>query len=365
MERISTAVIGAGQAGLSVGYHLSRLGQPCVILDDNPRVGDSWRRRWDSLRLFTPARYSSLPGMPFPGDPWYFPTRDEMADYLESYARNFSLPVRSGAAVRTLTKRPGGFTVRTDDGGYETENVIIASGAHQRPRTPAFASELDPSIRQIHSCAYRDPSQLQPGAVLVVGAGNSGSDLAIELSRDHAVILAGRHPGQLPFRIEGRVAHVMVPIVFFAFRHVLTMRNPLGRRAREDAIRHSHPLIRNRLQDLKAAGVRRMPRMRGVANGKPVLDDGHVLDVRNVVWCTGFDDQPDWVDWPLFGSDGEPPQYRGVVANEPGLYFLGREFLYALSSVMIQGIGRDAAHVARHIDARSRARKPARAAVSH
>lgn len=364
MERIHTAIIGAGQAGLSVGYHLSRLGRPTVILDASPRVGDSWRNRWDSLRLFTPARYSSLPGMPFPVDPWAFPNRDEMADYLQEYANRFNLPVRSGATVRSLTRHGTGFAVSTDSEEYEAQNVVIASGPHQEPRIPQFASQLDKSIRQIHSREYRNPSQLQPGTVLVVGAGNSGTDIAIELTDEHDVWLSGRHPGQLPFRIEGQAAHVFVPIIFFAFRHVLTVRTPLGRRARRDALQHSHPLIRNRIADLKAAGVRRTPRMKGVKDGLPLLDDGQVIDAQNVVWCTGFHSQPDWIGMPVFGADGEPAQRRGVVESQPGLYFLGREFLYALSSVMIQGIGRDAEYVARHIDANTRTQPAARVHAS-
>jgi putative flavoprotein involved in K+ transport len=360
MERIQTAIIGAGQAGLSVGYHLSRFGRPTVILDENDRVGDSWRQRWDSLRLFTPARFSSLPGMPFPADSWHFPWRDEMANYLESYADRFSLPVRTGVQVRSLSRENGTYVIETNSESYEADNVVLACGPHQEPRVPSFASELDPSIRQLHSRGYHNPSQIQPGGVLVVGAGNSGTDVALDLALDREVWLSGRHPGQLPFDIDGRAARVLVPVVFFAFRHVLTVRNPIGRGARQNVLEHSSPLIRNRKADLKKAGIRQVPRMRGVRDGAPVLDDGRTIDARNVVWCTGFTRQPAWIKLPVFGPDGEPDQYRGVVANQPGLYFLGREFLYALSSVMIQGIGRDAEYVARHIDARARARARAK-----
>jgi putative flavoprotein involved in K+ transport len=351
MESIETAIIGAGQAGLSAGYHLSRLGRPIVILDDSEHVGDSWRNRWDSMRLFTPARFSSLPGMPFPANSWTFPNHDEMANYLEAYADRFDLPVRSGVSVRSLSRQESSFVVGTDSQTYEATNVVIASGPHQEPHVPSFSAGLDPSIRQLHSYEYRNPGQLQPGGVLIVGAGNSGTDIAIELSGEHDVWLSGRHPGQLPFRIDGKPAHVLVPIVFFAFRHVLTVRTPLGRKARPHVLAHSSPLIRNRTADLAAAGVHRVGRTNAVRDGSPALDDGQVIPVRNVIWCTGFDSQPSWIDLPVFGPDGEPEQDRGVALNQPGLYFLGREFLYALSSVMIQGIGRDAEYVARHIAA--------------
>ncbi len=354
MEHIDTAIIGAGQAGLSVGYYLSRLGRPAVILEANDRVGDSWRHRWDSLRLFTPARFSSLPGMAFPADPWSFPTREAMGNYLEAYADRFNLPVLCRARVESLSRQEPGFVVRTDAQTYAVNNVVVASGPHQEPRVPSFAAELDPSIRQMHSVEYRNAAQVQPGGVLVVGAGNSGTDIALDLAGEHRVWLSGRHPGQLPFAINSRTARLLLPVIFFAFRHVLTVRTPPGRRARRHVLVHSSPLIRNRIADLDAAGVHRVSRIVGVSDGAPMLDGGQALPVRNVIWCTGFDNQPSWVGLPVFGIDGEPEQFRGVAANEPGLYFLGREFMYALSSVMIQGAGRDAEYVARHIDANSR-----------
>lgn len=361
MEHIETVIIGAGQGGLSVGYHLARLGRPTVILEAHPRVGDSWRKRWDSLRLFTPARFSSLPGMPFPMDSWAFPTGYEMADYLDTYADRFNLEVRTGERVRSVSRRDPGFEVDTESNSYQASNVVIAAGPHEDPRTPAFAADLDPSINQLHSFAYRNPSQIQPGPVLIVGAGNSGTDLALELSRDHDVWLSGRHPGQLPFPIDSRRSRVTLPIIFFAFRHVLTVRTPPGRRARTQVLTHSPPLIRNRLADLDAVGVKRVPRTMSARDGRPMLEDGRVLDVTNVVWCTGFHSRPGWVDIPVFGKDGEPAQFRGVATREPGLYFIGREFMYALSSAMIQGAGRDAEHVARQIAATARTAAPATA----
>jgi putative flavoprotein involved in K+ transport len=255
--------------------------------------------------------------------------------------------------VESLSRRDPGFAVHADAQTYAVNNVVVASGPHQEPRVPSFAAELDPSIRQLHSVEYRNAAQVQPGGVLVVGAGNSGTDIALELAREHRVWLSGRHPGQLPFAIDSRTARLLLPIIFFAFRHVLTVRTPPGRRVRRHALVHSSPLIRNRIADLDAAGVHRVSRIVGVRDGAPTLDGGQVLPVRNVIWCTGFDNRPSWLGLPVFGTDGEPEQFRGVAANEPGLYFLGREFMYALSSVMIQGAGRDAEYVARHIDTNS------------
>ena len=179
-ERIDTIVIGAGQAGLSVGYHLARRGVPFVILDAGERIGDQWRKRWDSLRLFTPARFSSLDGLPFPADADSFPTKDAMGDYLEAYARRFALPVRCGVRVERVSRLGERFLVIAGDQRFEADNVVVAMANYQRPRVPAFANELDPRIVQLHSFDYRNPAQFQEGAVLVVGAGNSGAEIALD-----------------------------------------------------------------------------------------------------------------------------------------------------------------------------------------
>ena len=173
-EQVETVIIGGGQAGLSVGYHLARRGRPFLILDANQRIGDAWRNRWDSMRLFTPARYSGLTGMPFPGPAWSFPTKDEMADYLEDYADRFGLPVQTGVRVDRLSRRDGRLEVAAGDRRWEAGNVVVAMANYQRPRVPAFAPELDPGIVQLHAAGYRNPAQLRDGDVLVVGAGNRG-----------------------------------------------------------------------------------------------------------------------------------------------------------------------------------------------
>ncbi|HEV2892306.1 MAG TPA: NAD(P)-binding domain-containing protein, partial [Actinomycetota bacterium] len=177
-ERYETVVVGGGQAGLATGYHLARLGRPFVILDAGQRVGDAWRARWDSLRLFTPARYSGLPGWPFPAPAWHYPTKDEVADYLEAYADRFELPVRKGVVVDGLTRQGQRYLVTAGEHRFEADNVVVASGAYACPRVPAFAPQLDPAILQLHSSRYRHPSQLREGGVLVVGAANSGAELA-------------------------------------------------------------------------------------------------------------------------------------------------------------------------------------------
>jgi len=353
-ERVETAIIGAGQAGLSAGYHLSRLGRQCVILEARARIGDSWRERWDSLRLFTPARFDALDGMPFPAPGDYFPTKDEMADYLESYAERFGLPVRTGCRVSRLSRPNGRFLLQTPDGAVEADNVVVAMASYQRRRLPDFAGQLDPDIVQLHSADYRRPSQLRPGPVLLVGAGNSGSEIAMELAPRHHVIMSGRDTGHLPFRIAGLAGRlVMVRLVLrVLFHRVLTVATPMGRRVRPRVLHRGGPLIRVMPPDLATAGVERAPRTAGVRDGLPLLEDGRVLDVANVIWCTGFHPGFDWIDLPIHGEHG-PMHSSGVVEREPGLYFLGLHFLHAMSSGMIHGVGRDARRIAEHIAQRA------------
>lgn len=350
-----TIIIGGGQAGLATGYYLQQLGRNFVILDANECIGDSWRKRWDSLRLFTPARYDGLPGMPFPAPAFAFPTKDEMADYLEAYATHFDLPVRTGVRVDCLSRQGSRFIVTAGDLRFEAEHVVVAMVNWQKSRVPPFARELDPSIVQLHSGEYRNPSQLRDGGVLVVGAGNSGAEIALEVSRSHQTRLSGRHPGSEPTRPGSTVDWLITPVIWFVFSHVLTVNTPLGRRAAIQLRDHGLPLARVKPADLLAAGVERShARTVGVRNGLPLLNDGRVLDVTNVIWCTGF--QPDfgWIDLPIFGDDGQPMHKRGMVMAEPGLYFVGLFFLSAATSSLVGGVGRDAAHIAEQIAARTR-----------
>jgi len=352
VEHFETIVVGGGQAGLSVGYYLKKLGRPFVILDANERIGGSWRTRtWDSLRLFTPARYSGLPGWPFPAPGWSYPTARETAAYLEAYAARFELPVRLGMRVDRLTKVDGRFVVECAERRLTAACVVFASGFYGTPNVPEFAAELDPTIVQMHSSEYRNPAQLRPGGVLLVGAGNSGADIAMEVSRAHRTWLSGPDKGQIPLRIEHPLRRVVVPVLWFVASHVLTMKTPLGRKAQPHVLASGAPRIRVKSADLDAAGVEQVPRTVRIEDGKPVLEDGRVVDAANVIWCTGFRQDYSWIDLPVFDGDGAPVQERGV-ASDPGLYFLGLDFLYSFASENVGGVRRDAKHVAKHIAAR-------------
>ena len=359
-ERFETVIVGGGQAGLATGYHLARRGRPFVILDAGERVGDSWRARWDSLRLFTPARYSGLPGLGFPAADWHYPAKDEVARYLEAYAARFQLPVRTGVRVDGLTRQGDRYLLTAGERRFEAANVVVAAGAYQHPWVPGFASELDPGILQLHSSGYRRPGQLREGGVLVVGAGNSGAEIALELSATHPTWLSGRHPGSEPTRAGSRLDRLLTPPFWFFISRVLTVDTRIGRRLRPKLMGAGTPLARVKPRDIAAAGIERVPRTAGARDGRPVLEDGRALEVANVVWCTGFRPDFGWIDLPVLDADGEPRHDRGVVADEPGLYFVGLFFLTSVASSLVGGVGHDAEHVAGRIAAP----KPAKVAAS-
>jgi putative flavoprotein involved in K+ transport len=352
---IETVIIGAGQAGLATGYHLQRRGCPFVILDAGSRVGDNWRRQWDTLKLYSPAQYDSLPGLPFPARRWTFPGKDQVGDYLETYARQLELPVALETRVQTLERWGEQYVVTTDRGRYRCDNVVVATGTFGRtPKIPGVADQLDPGILQLHSSEYRRPGQLRDGPVLVVGASHSGTDIAFEVAQTHPTILAGRDCGQIPPRLESPAMRLVFPMLLFAWRHVVTRRTPIGRKAMPHIRLHGGPMLRVKRSDLTARGVERVTsRVEEARGGLPVVD-GTPRDVANVVWATGFQQVFDWIRLPILGEDGYPRETRGVVADAPGLYFCGLSFQYSFSSMLVTGAGRDAAYVVDRLVARQK-----------
>jgi putative flavoprotein involved in K+ transport len=331
VQSFDTVVVGGGQAGLAAGYYLAEQRRNFVILDAADRVGDAWRGRWDSLRLFTPARYDGLPGMPFPAPGGYYPTKDEMAAYLEAYADRFDPPVRTGVRVGELSNEGVPYLLVSNVGRLEAENVVVASGPLQRPRIPAFAANLDPSITQLHSSTYRNPDQLPTGNVLVVGAGNSGAEISVELAAaGRRVWLSGRELGRIPFGLGN-------PFTWWLLGKVLTSDSRLGRKLKEGGTGGGTPLIRLTPNDILQAGVERVPRTDGVAGGEPRLEDGRILDVEAVVWATGYAPDFGWIRLPIFDKDGYPVHHRGVAEGEEGLYFLALPFQHTLTSALIGG----------------------------
>ena len=361
-ERVQVVVIGGGQAGLSVGFCLARLGLSFVILEANPRVGDSWRKRWDSLRLFTPAKYDGLIGLPFPAPAFSFPTKDEMADYLETYAKHFDLPVRTGVSVDRVWRDGARYIV--DAGDRRVRGRSRRRGHGHVPETPRPG--FCPSARSRHRpTAFERLQECEPAAagdVLIVGAGNSGADIAMDVGgASRLAVWAASRPRAISHRRPHRARRSAVCVS----RH-LSSHSDRGHADRTASASVGH-LERRPADSREAGGSRRSrreraPRVTGVRDGRPLLADGRMLDVNNVIWCTGFHPGLSWIDLPhpVYGSDGEPIHERGVVPAEPGFYFVGLHFLYALSSTMIHGVARDAERIANVIDQRVKSAAAAR-----
>jgi putative flavoprotein involved in K+ transport len=348
-----TLVIGGGQAGLAAGYHLAKREVPFAILDENPRSGESWRKRWDSLRLFTPSQFNGLPGMPFPKPKNYLPSKNEVSDYLEEYVGHFSLPVQHQVKVKQLSRTENGYHLSTGTTDFLAENVVVATGPFQKPYTPSFASQLDSSVVQIHSSGYCNPQSVPGGSILVVGAGNSGAEISLELVKaGRKVWLSGRDVGRIP--ANGPLGKAFDgKLIWWIMSHVLNVKTPIGRKMRAGGSHQGTPLGRATRQELSQAGVELVPRVSGIQAGRPQLEDGRILSADGVLWATGFHPDYRWIDLPIFDEKGYPRHWRGVVKEAPGLYFIGLLFQTALTSPLLGGVGADAAYIAGEIASRA------------
>jgi putative flavoprotein involved in K+ transport len=333
-------VVGAGQAGLAMGYYLSRQGLRFLILDAAAAVGAAWHERWDSLVLFTPARYSGLPGLPFPGDRDHYPRRDEVIAYLERYAERFRLPIALDSPVTSISPRDGRYAVVAGGVEYEADQVVVATGPFQVPWVPPIAEDLAPDVVQMHSTGYRSPRDVPAGPVLVVGGGNTGFQIAEELSRTHDVHLSiGSRQPPLPQRFLGR--DLFWWLTALGLMRV-TVDSPLGRRMKgRDTLVGSSP------RKLGRRGVTIQPRAVGTSGNTVTFADGTDLRVVAVIWATGYRLDLSWIDVPK-GADGTIPHRRGVTSS-PGLYLLGLSWLQTRGSALIGWVGGDAELVARRI----------------
>ena len=342
-ERVDVVVIGAGQAGLAIGYFLARAGRRFLIVDGADSIAAAWRSRWDSLVLFTPRRYDSLPGLAFAGDPDGYPTRDEVIAYLEQYAAAFELPVELDNAVRSLDADGGRFVVALEDRQIEADQVVVATGPFQLPRVPALGHELAPDLFQTHSTGYRHPSDVPEGTVLVVGGGNTGFQIAKELAATHTVHLAvGSRQMPLPQRFLGRDLFWWLTKTRLLTK---TIESRLGRRLRDrDTLIGSSP------RQLKRDGVELKPRAIAASGRTVSFADGSELDVDAVIWATGYRPNHSWINPPIADPNGGVRHRRGVT-DVPGLYFLGLSWQHTRGSALLGWVKHDAEFIAEQIDA--------------
>jgi putative flavoprotein involved in K+ transport len=337
-------VIGAGQAGFAMGYYLACQGRRFVILERGDSIAPAWRERWDSLTLFTPRRYSSLPGLLFPGDPDGYPTRDEVIAYLERYAETFKLPIELNSTVRRLSREDGRFVLELDGRTITADQVVVATGPFQTPYVPKLADELDPEVWQAHSTGYRGPSDVPEGTALVVGGGNTGFQIAKELSATHKVILSvGSRQKPLPQRLAGRDLFWWLTKTGLIHK---TVESRLGKRLKDrDTLIGSSPreLTRHYGVELKPRAI--------AASGRTVrFEDGSEVEVDAVIWATGYRPDYSWIDLPIFGSEGRLRHRRGVT-DVPGLYFLGLTWQHTRGSALVGWVKDDAQFIAERIPA--------------
>lgn len=341
-EHIEVAVVGGGQAGLAMGYYLREQGRRFVILERGDSIAPAWRERWDSLKLFTPRGYSGLPGLPFPGDPDDYPTRDEVIGYLERYAETFELPIELNSQVRRLSREGGRFVLDVDGRMNTADQVVVATGPFQTPYVPKLADELDSGVWQAHSTGYRRPDDVPEGTVLVVGGGNTGFQIAKELSATHKVVLSvGSKQKPLPQRIAGRDLFWWLTKTGLIRKTVESrLAQRLGQR---DTLIGSSPreLTRNYGVELKG-------RATDVAGRVVRFEDGSTLEVDAVVWATGYRPDYSWIDLPILDSDGRLRHRRGVT-DVPGLNFLGLTWQWTRGSALIGWVKDDAAFLAERI----------------
>jgi putative flavoprotein involved in K+ transport len=341
---LDVLVIGAGQAGLAMGQQLSQQGRRFEIVDAGPEIGHVWRARWDSLRLFTSGRYDSLPGMPFPAAADAYPGKDDVAGYLQAYAARFGLPVRPATPVTSLTRPDGVFIAKAGQETIEARQVVVATGPFDVPFTPPAAAKLDPEVHQIHSVDYRRPDTLRPGTVLVVGAANSGCQIALELSATRSVELSvGRRIPTIPQRPLGR------DVWSWATRLGLdriTADSRLGHRlAGRDQVIGTGPRHLARRH-----GIRLRPKVTEVAGRAVTFADGGIGEYNAVVWATGFTKDNTWIDIPdVLDQHGQLRQSRGITPS-PGLYTLGLTWQHTRGSALLGWVGNDAAFLADQIE---------------
>jgi putative flavoprotein involved in K+ transport len=350
-RRYEVVVVGAGQAGLAIGYFLARRGLHFLIVEADDSVGSAWRSRWESLTLFTPRRYDSLPGLVFPGDPEGYPTRTETIAYLDQYAAKFELPIQLDSKVQALTRAAGRYLLALDEETIEAAQVVVATGPFQAPLVPPFAKGLAPEVVQMHSTGYRNPGSVPGRTVLVVGGGNTGFQIAAELAASHDVHLSvGSRQKPLPQRLLGRDLFWWLGKTGLLYK---TVDSRLGRRLRD----RGDVLIGSSPRALEKLGVTMRPRATAVAGRTITFADGTKLEADAVIWATGYQSDHSWIKLPLTDVDGRLQHTRGV-SDQPGLYFLGLQWQHTRGSALLGWVKDDAEYLAAQVAAHAATADP-------
>ena len=313
---LSVLIIGAGQSGLTIASYLKEAGIPFLLVDQSKRIGDSWRNRYDSLSLLTPLVEDSLPGMSLNGDPMSFPTKDEMADYLEQYARHFSFPINLNTRVIKLSKENDLFTIKTNKGQYMAKEVIVATGPFQRPFIPNIPDAVPRRIFQIHSQQYKNTRQIPKGRVLVVGAGNSGAQIAMELANTHDVTLSTKR--KLIFSSKYDFLYRVIAKVFKveAVRKIV------------DAFTVRKVFVADLEELIKSKKIVLKQELKKIEDGKFFFKDKSSAEFDVVVWATGFQFDYSWITLKnAFNKQGDVLHKNGA-SFIPGLYFVYPEEAY-------------------------------------
>lgn len=337
-------VIGAGQAGLSLGYYLKKNKVSFLLLDKGSEIGQSWRKRYDSLKLFTPRLFSSLPGLSLSGDPGGYPAKDEISDYLLKYAKEFSLPVKLGTVVSKLAKDGECYVLSTNQGEYRSKQVVVATGPFQLPNIPEFSKFLSDEVLQLHSSEYKNPNQLLSGTTVVVGAGNSGSQIAVEIADHRDVYLSvGHKPRFMPQDLGGKS-------IFWWFDKLGLLKANVNSKVGQMIRNKPDPIFGYELKmNLSNGGIQLKPKAISANDNEIMFEDQSIVKVRNLIWSTGFQLDYSWIKIPaIFNEKGLPIHERGVT-NIHGLYFLGLPWQYIRGSALLQGVGADAEYLAKQM----------------
>jgi putative flavoprotein involved in K+ transport len=344
-EHREVVVVGGGQAGLAIGYLLAQQGHDFTILDAATETAAAWRARWDSLKLFTPVRYDSLPGSAFPGDPDSYPGRDQVVAYLDDYVRRFELPLELDSRVLAVRAANGGFRIELADRSYAADQVVITTGPFQVAFTPPVAAGLAAAVTEVHSSDYRRPGDLPDGPAIVVGGGNTGYQIAEELVRSREVHLAiGARQTPLPQRLLGRDV--------FRYLQALKLMNKTVDSRLAQRLKDRETLIGSSPRRARRQGIHLRPRVTGADGSTLTFADGTRQTAATVIWATGFRLDHSFVELPVFDERGQVRHRRGVT-DVPGLYFLGLPWLHTRGSALLGWVKDDAQHVADRIAERA------------